>query len=331
MKSGVLKQDGDERILVRRGNNRWLIALILSALFVCGLASAQSLYKYRGANGEWIYADRPPAGETRVERRSVSLQTESGRVSITDEYTGTSLVFTANNRFHAPVEVMLDFDSIDGAEYPDPDHNLRWVVPALGEQVILELAVLDPVVVPSVEYRYVYLPGDPEVQPTEGITYRAPFAVGASHAVTQAYPDSVTHLTRDSMYAVDFDLPVGTNVVAARDGIVFEIASTNLRGAPRDRGHAELANLVRILHDDGTYAVYAHLNRSTVRVSPGDRVSAGQYIADSGSSGSVLGPHLHFAVQFNKGMRVESLPVTFRGAGNARLTPSTGSSVTAHP
>ena len=42
------------------------------------------------------------------------------------------------------------------------------------------------------------------------------------------------------------------------------------------------ANVVRILHDDGSYAIYAHLNTNTVRVRLGDRVDGGDYIADSG-------------------------------------------------
>ena len=39
------------------------------------------------------------------------------------------------------------------------------------------------------------------------------------------------------------------------------------------------------MHDDGTYAIYAHLNTNTIRVRPGDRVRRGQYIADSGNTG----------------------------------------------
>src|SRR5210317_2409820 len=126
-------------------------------------------------------------------------------------------------------------------------------------------------------------------------------------------------------------MPVGTDVMAARDGVVFEVASTNFKGGPDDNEYADLANLVRILHDDGTFAVYAHLNWNTIRVQPGDRVTTGQYIADSGNTGISSGPHLHFAVQRNLGMRVESLPVAFRGADGSRVTPSSGSVISAYP
>jgi murein DD-endopeptidase MepM/ murein hydrolase activator NlpD len=90
------------------------------------------------------------------------------------------------------------------------------------------------------------------------------------------------------------------------------------------------ANVVRILHDDGTYAVYAHLNTNTIRVRPGDRVERGDYIADSGNTGYSSGPHLHFAVVRNVGMRIESVPITFLGANLQGVPPVSGALLTAY-
>ena len=306
------------------------VLLLAAALLVHGTATGQTLYKYRGPEGEWIYADRPPADGAETEVRSVDRPASRGGVAVTHVFVGNGFRFTAENRFHAPVEVELEFESIAGVEYPHPDEDLQWVIPARSELVLFELPALGDVAVPAVQYRYAWLPGDPSVLPQSGVTYRAPFAVGASHRVTQTYPDSVTHRTRDSMYAVDFAMPVGTDVVAARDGIVFEVASTNFKGGPDLNEYANLANLVRILHDDGTFAVYAHLNWNTIRVRPGDRVQAGEYIADSGNTGWSSGPHLHFAVQRNMGMRIDSLPVAFRGPDGGAITPATGATLTAY-
>jgi murein DD-endopeptidase MepM/ murein hydrolase activator NlpD len=77
-------------------------------------------------------------------------------------------------------------------------------------------------------------------------------------------------------------MPVGTDIHAARGGVVFEVASTNFRGGVDPERDAASANIVRILHDDGTHAVYAHLNWNSIRVKPGDTVERGEYIADSG-------------------------------------------------
>ncbi len=322
---------GDDSILVRRHALNARRLLLLAAILACGPATAQTLYKYRGENGEWIYSDRPPVDGRTAEVHTVERRISRGGFSVTHAFTGSSLQFTATNRYYAPVEVGIVFDGIVGVDYPHPDEDLRWVVPPRSELDLLDLPALGDVDVPSVDYRYVWLPGDPAARPASGVTYRAPYAVGATHTVTQTYPDSATHRTRDSMYAVDFAMPVGTNVVAAREGRVFDVASTNFMGGPDADQYADLANLVRILHDDGTYAVYAHLNWNTIRVRPGERVAAGQYIADSGNTGWSSGPHLHFAVQRNAGMRVESLPVTFRGQGGGAVSPASGSALTAYP
>jgi murein DD-endopeptidase MepM/ murein hydrolase activator NlpD len=87
---------------------------------------------------------------------------------------------------------------------------------------------------------------------------------------------------------------------------------------------------VRILHDDGTHAVYAHLNWNTIRVKPGDAVERGEYIADSGNTGFSSGPHLHFAVLRNVGMRMESVPVVFEGPNSREIPPAVGDTLTAY-
>ena len=304
--------------------------LLLAALLVGAPVEAQTLYKYRGENGEWIFADRPPADGREAEIRSVQRRISRSGVRVVDEFTGAGLRFTARNGFYAPVEVGIEFESIEGVDYPNPDEDLRWVVPARTDLVLFELPVLGDVDVPSVRYEYTWLPGDPTAEPATGTSYRVPYSAGASYAISQTYPDSATHRTRDSMYAIDFAMPVGTDVVAARSGVVFDVASTNFKGGSDADEYSDLANLVRIVHDDGTFAVYAHLNWNTIRVRPGDRVEAGQYIADSGNTGFSSGPHLHFAVQRNMGMRVDSLPVRFRGPGGSFVSAASGDTLTAY-
>jgi murein DD-endopeptidase MepM/ murein hydrolase activator NlpD len=305
--------------------------LFITTMLACGIASAQTMYKYRGESGEWIFSDRPPDGRQDIETRSISSRATRGELVVADEFTGNSIEVTARNSFYAPMEVELIFNSIAGVNYPDPDQQLRWVIPARSERVLLDLAALGGAAVPSLQYRYFFLPGDPDAEPSSDFVYRAPFSVGLQFQITQTYPDSITHRTRDSMYAVDVSMPVGTDIVASRGGVVFDVASTNFKSGPDAVQYADLANLVRILHDDGTYAVYAHLNWNTIRVRPGDRVETGQYIADSGNTGFSSGPHLHFAVQRNMGGRIDSLPVAFRGPEGSRVTPSSGSLVSAYP
>lgn len=315
--------------MVRRKPHRfWIPALIL---LVCGVAAAQTLYKYRGANGEWIYTDRPPPEGQETERRKLELSFVPPEFLVRHEALGTIIEFVAHNEFHAPIEVEIKFEEITGVEYPHPDNALRWVVAARSDLLLLTLEILQEVARPFVDYRYKYAPGDPSASHRVGDGYRAPFAVGSVYPIAQAYPDSTTHRAYDTMYAVDFTMPVGTDVIAARSGIVFDVATDNYVGGLDTQGSGKETNIVRILHDDGTFAMYANLNWNTVRVRPGDRVREGQYIADSGNIDDSTDPHLHFAVQKNTGMKTESMPVKFKGRNAERVIPTSGNSLTAYP
>ena len=87
---------------------------------------------------------------------------------------------------------------------------------------------------------------------------------------------------------------------------------------------------MQVLHDDGTAAIYAHLQMDTIRVRPGQRVERGEYIANSGNTGFSSGPHLHFVVVRNAGLSSESVPVVFEGRGGASVVPRTDVALTAY-
>jgi murein DD-endopeptidase MepM/ murein hydrolase activator NlpD len=117
--------------------------------------------------------------------------------------------------------------------------------------------------------------------------------------------------------------PIGTPLLAARAGTVMDVEEDfNIGGTDKDR-FAERANRVLILHDDGTMAVYAHIDLASVTVRPGLHVRAGRQIARSGNTGFSSGPHLHFAVQQNIGMEVVSLPFKFARKESEPLVPAT--------
>jgi murein DD-endopeptidase MepM/ murein hydrolase activator NlpD len=60
-------------------------------------------------------------------------------------------------------------------------------------------------------------------------------------------------------------------------------------------------------------ALYAHLREGGVLVRVGQRVARGQEIGLSGNTGFTSGPHLHFAVQANRDMRLVSIPFRMFG------------------
>jgi hypothetical protein len=129
------------------------------------------------------------------------------------------------------------------------------------------------------------------------------------------------------------DFPAfGRPVTAARDGTVVHAADWQRDHRSRDTLPAIafvliegmlrevagpiglLGNHVVLAHDDGTHTTYAHLQKGSVRVEPGQHVDAGQTIAACGNSGNSTEPHLHFQVQDRPSLLIAAgLPVTFEG------------------
>ena len=307
-------------------------ALLISAilLIISGLGLAQTLYKYKGPDGEWVYSDRAPVEEASTEMRDLPTGEEDPVVSVGHRVVDDQIQLYARNDFHSPVELVLALDVLEDVKLPPPEQSMRWVLPPRSDTELLQLHAIDEYAEPYVSYRIIYLHGDPDSEHIMDRPYRAPFALAKKFKVSQAFPIGVTHDTADSYYAVDFVMPIGTDVYAARAGTVVEVASTNFRAGVDPEEEGTSANLVRILHDDGTFAVYAHLNWNTIRVRPGDEVKRGEYIADSGNTGFSTGPHLHFVVLRNNGMRVESLPVVFEGPNGIEVTAEYGQELIAY-
>lgn len=82
----------------------------------------------------------------------------------------------------------------------------------------------------------------------------------------------------------DFAAATGTPVKAVSDGIVVASDHSSSYGVN-----------VQIKNADGTYSLYAHLSAKTVF--PGQKVTAGRMIGNSGNTGNTTGPHLHLEIR----------------------------------
>ncbi len=301
-------------------------ALVMS--FFVGALGAEGLYKYRDAEGNWVYTDRRPDTVSDYQQVPLADSASPPVVRVERRPVGAGVELVVDNACFCPAEIavrLIEPVNVTGID----EETLRRVVPARRETI---LAILKPAVwqTPmSLGHEYRAVLGEPAVEHAPEEPYRAPFALAREFQVAQAYPSRFTHVDPSSFHAIDFAMPVGTQVYAARGGTVIEVASQFFE-ASTDPNRAMRANVVRVLHADGTMGLYAHLNWDSIRVRPGQIIERGEYIADSGNTGFSTGPHLHFAVLRNVGLKHESLPVKFTGPAGAAQAAITGGVLAAY-
>ncbi|MGP1991559.1 M23 family metallopeptidase [Zobellia laminariae] len=152
--------------------------------------------------------------------------------------------------------------------------------------------------------------------------YSLPLPPTKSYLLGQGYNGAASH-KGNSAYSLDFQMPEGTKVYAARDGIVVDAEDSNDKGCPKPEC-GKFQNHVIIFQKDGTFSGYAHLKQHSIQVQIGDSVVAGQFIAESGSTGYTTGPHLHYEVFMKRltkeGIETISVPVQFRINTNGKVS-----------
>ena len=286
--------------------------LLLAMAFAAPLA-AKHMYQWKDAQGITHFSDsRPGEGEAVDLKETLVRAEQQDLVTLiqTDAGEGARR-FSFMNRLGGPVEVELSFEQQLNV-VSEPPLPLRVVLQPLRESAV---ALIQPRAPGEASYTLAYraCPGDSHAQVELDAPYAVPFGPGTRYEIHQGFNGGASHDTDQSRYAVDFSVPEGTPVMAARGGVVMEVAN-DFQGAGVDREKfGGRANLVRVVHDDGSMAVYAHLLLESVVVSVGQRVRTGQHLADSGNTGFSTGPHLHFAVQANVGMKLVSFPFSIEG------------------
>lgn len=172
-------------------------------------------------------------------------------------------------------------------------------------------------------FHYDWTVGRLDAAHDDAVVYRLPHAEDASFRLLQGFGSSFSHTGLEA-YAVDFDMPVGTPVHAARAGVVVRTVARHDR-ACWDPACGRYANFIVVLHDDGTTGEYYHLRRGGVLVDVGQRVEAGQPIGYSGHTGRSTMPHLHFgvyrAVAWGK---TQSVPIRFATRRGIVAYPTSG-------
>ena len=293
--------------------------LVTASLLMPAVAGAKNIYKYQDENGIWHFTDQAP--EETVQFETVYMEREpEPRIKMRQEGTKHSPVYILFNDFWGPVEIELKLtDAVN--VLTEPPLPARFVIPGQQEQTLVGLGALDPQRGFQYRLNMSSVPGRPISTPVMDLVVLPPFAQGEQFPISQGFQGEKTHLTPDSEFAIDIAMPVGTAIHAVRSGRIMDVEEDFNRGGTDLEKFVDKANHVRILHEDGTMAVYAHLDLASVSVRPGARIRAGQKIARSGNTGFSTGPHLHFVIQQNTGMKLISVPFKFQTATGAPATP----------
>lgn len=268
--------------------------LIIYLLLLIAVITHADIYKYQDSEGRWHYTDKPSASKQaeKVEYKAEKIKEAKFRLFNQQHSDGEDWLM-AENLYHAPVELSIK----------NGDATQVRVIKALS---IMKVSKSDE----QGSFRYAWYMGDPNAKSSTN-EYSFPIDISLCPKITQGFNGRFSHQNLSSKFAVDIGANVGTDILAAREGVVMAVKDDYALGGVDDF-FMDKANFVQVLHEDGTWALYAHILLGSAAVKVGDEVQVGDLLAKSGSSGYSSGPHLHFVIQKNAGLKSESLPFEFR-------------------
>jgi len=207
--------------------------------------------------------------------------------------------------------------------------NVSRIVPEIGvypgcsRTEAVRVSIPDPTQRWNWRYRFRWTKGNADARHDSNALYLLPFEKGRGFRVCQGYNGWFSH-HGPNRYAVDFAMPEGTTICAARAGVVVDLKESSHVGG-REKKYAKESNYVSIAHADGTIGEYHHLQADGVLVEVGQRVAAGQPIARSGNTGYSTLPHLHFGVYSAADVEhMQSHPIAFATAQDIITEPRRG-------
>lgn len=244
---------------------------------------------------------------------------DDGIICIHEQLSEDQLVLRAENLSNFPVTYTVEVAN-EGSEFP---RSVTRTIPGRHSEVAMAVKQTKEGRANPRDYSLNWSIGERNALHDEEHVYHLPYAAGMSYPVIQSFGSRYTH-TGLEQFAIDFRMPEGTAVHAARSGVVAHLQESNDIGCWK-KGCGAYANYIVVLHDDGTTGQYYHLLRDGVLVDVGDRVRVGQKIALSGNTGHTTEAHLHFAVYraVSRG-NTQSVPVRFASADGIVDRPRLG-------
>lgn len=266
-----------------------------------------------------------------LDNRLVDFVFEGGQLEFELYRNGDRVVQVARNRYAVPVMIAWNMTALENLEPESATSGIAFLPAApspksAGPAVVLaELRKIDIDVRYRRELYFKARFGDPRMKP-QPYPYALPYPAGLTFAVLQGFHGAFSHRGSNE-YAVDFDCPVATPVLAARPGVIVAAnASAQGSGTTPEYLDYKRTNFLVVLHDDGTLGEYMHLAPASIHVAPGQRVERLEPLALSGNTGFSSVPHLHFQVMTaaDDGVAARSFPFQMAVAPSRVEEPTQG-------
>lgn len=262
-----------------------------------------------GAGGTWYWLSREKPIDCSQTEASLHHEECSAGLYCVREYRGPQcLELWVEKKTPQPLTISLwldklQMDGIDGPAFAQLEDNtprrlysLAW--PA-GKTVLYHL-------------RHIPVSGTRSVTHKPDAPYEIPLPSSIGYYVINPYNPSINPSNLGLEHAITFAVASGTPVYAMREGTVVAVRDDQTASGNRDEAIGK-ENYILIAHFDGTTAMYSHLQKQSVTVKPGEKVTPMTVIGVSGSSGFTEQPMLTVSVSGpGKGPNgVKSYPITF--------------------
>ncbi|GAA4279247.1 M23 family metallopeptidase [Aquimarina mytili] len=223
------------------------------------------------------------------------------------EETDNGFRILADNDEYSPVSAKINF-RLENLNSTNGDNKVFLVPARTKKYVITDLNVIDRKKRIKLGYESTYNHGDHNQKKYDAdFKYYLPYGKGNTFWLSQGYGGTTSHQNEN---ALDFKMPTGTKIYAARDGIVVDVEESYSKSCTTAEC-AKFNNFILIYHSDGTFAEYTHIKKNGASVKIGDQIKIGQFIGYSGDVGWATGPHLHFIVFFQRLKDRETLKTKF--------------------
>jgi murein DD-endopeptidase MepM/ murein hydrolase activator NlpD len=289
-----------------------MLGLILSVDGFCS-----ELYRYQDESGRWVFGDKKSL------KRNIETQAPIEKVVFKDER-----IKIPKPNFDYVKKVTNEGPMTFWQLFNPLPVTVQHTMAIKGERVALDSIISKPFETLTLSPEMYQLPDDVKIDHyyliggiidrPESIQISPPYSKKKRFLISQGFNGQFSHTNRGNRYAVDIAMPIGEKILAVSNGIVADARDDFSIGGAADY-FLDKANHVTIMHDDGSYAIYAHILHGSLSVVLGQRVEAGQVLARIGNTGYSTGPHLHFVMRYNSGKGGYSIPFKFITSEGAKV------------